>query len=292
MAHVVRRTISELGALYSLEPTLRDVFVEGADDCAFIKWYLKNRVKRLVSVVEIETIDVPASVVERYELDNGNRGRLLALSFEVSALLDPESRNCFTAVYDQDRDSIAGGTNAPDNALPTDFSCLEMYFFNTHTVGKFVALVLMNPDLTPTQAINALAPVLVRLWVIKAANHLLQYRMTWVSFRNLCSIDGNTIRFNETEFVRRYLMANGRLAHTEPFLAKIEEIDLMLSSDPRYHVDGHHFYVLAQWYFRHHASEDAAVRNQRAFERALTGCVELRTLDDSKLFQDILSRVA
>lgn len=37
-----RRTIPELVARYILEPSLRDVYVEGSDDRALIKWFLEQ----------------------------------------------------------------------------------------------------------------------------------------------------------------------------------------------------------------------------------------------------------
>lgn len=292
MADVIRRTIAELGTLYSLEPTLRDIFVEGPDDLAILKWYVKKRLNRSVSVLEIASVDVSASVVEKHELENGNRGRLLALALEMDGQLSPESDRCFTAVYDQDRDSIGDSMHAPKNALPTDFSCIEMYLLNTDTIEKFAALVLMNSDLDANHTINALGKVLVRLWVIKAANHMLHYGMTWIAFDKCCSIDGIAIRFDEEEFVQRYLMANGRLDNAGQFSAMVEKIDLKLSVDHRNHADGHHFYELARWYFRNHAKENAAVREQRAFERALTGCVDIQMLDQFSLFQKLLLRVA
>lgn len=291
MVIAVQRTIAELATLYKLEPLLRDVFVEGADDVTLIQWYLKNRVARSVSVVEVQSIEVPTSLVEKYELENGNRGRLLTLAFELEALLPTQSQQCFTAVYDKDRDSISGPTDAPENALPTDFSCLEMYLFDSNTIGKFVALVLMTPNFNASQAIDELGRVLVRLWAIKTANHLLRFEMSWISFHKLCSFDGGLIQFDETEFVKRYLMNNGRSDDAEQFSAKIEEILGVLTENPRNHIDGHHFYSLARLYLKHHAREDAALREKRAFERAITGCVELAALDSATLFQGLVARV-
>lgn len=291
MPNVIRRTIAELGTLYTWEPQIRDVVVEGADDRAILKWYLDNRCDTAVTVLEINSIDVPNTLVAKYCFGNGNRGRVLTLACELATLLDDRSRYSCTIIYDRDRDTLPPTPAMPNNTICTDFSCIEMYLFNSTTIGKFISIVLMTPELDADHTLKTLATVLVRLWVIKAANHLLRFGMTWVSFENICQLDGSNIRFDEAEFIQRYLMRNARLDDADVFRAKVDDIGDSLADDPRYSIDGHHFYDLARWYFRQLANNVNALRDQRGFERAISGCVELDCLDQFSLFQQLRNRV-
>ncbi len=288
---VDRRSIEELGTLYTLEPELRDIFVEGSDDGVLLKWYFRGRTQKPVSVQEIDSVNVPAELVIRHAFDVGNRGRVLTLATELTSILDDDAKFCCTVVYDGDFDTIQGIQELPPNAIRTDFSCIEMYLFNVDTIEKFASLVMMNPELDASLAISSLATVLVRLWVIKAANHLLGFGMTWISFDSLCSLEGTSIKFDEGQFIHRYLMNNGRLSDKAQFLEKVDEIGKNVSEDPRDNMDGHHFFALARWYFLQFARENSALKDRRGFERAITACVETGFLEKFPLFDKLLERV-
>ena len=64
-----RRTIAELVARYDLEPSLRDVFVEGPSDRTLVELALtflgeSNRIR----AYEVDTVDLPAALVETRSL--------------------------------------------------------------------------------------------------------------------------------------------------------------------------------------------------------------------------------
>jgi len=54
-----RKQLTELIALYELEPDLRDVFVEGPFDVAIIKWFLDQKGTKGVMVYDISFIEIP-----------------------------------------------------------------------------------------------------------------------------------------------------------------------------------------------------------------------------------------
>ena len=53
MAEIEKRKIGELITLYNLEPELRDVFVEGEDDVAMLRWYLNGKSLKNLSLIHI-----------------------------------------------------------------------------------------------------------------------------------------------------------------------------------------------------------------------------------------------
>jgi hypothetical protein len=85
MPDLPKKTISELIALYQLEPSVVDIFVEGPDDEIIIRWYL-NRVHREklgIGIYVIDDIEVPAQVLSRYHLRVGNRSEVIGLCKEI-----------------------------------------------------------------------------------------------------------------------------------------------------------------------------------------------------------------
>ncbi len=83
MNSLPRRTIDELVARYELEPELRDIYVEGHLDRSIIDWFLSRKNISDVKVYEIDTIEVPAELVEEKSVATGNKGRVIALCCEL-----------------------------------------------------------------------------------------------------------------------------------------------------------------------------------------------------------------
>jgi len=54
-----RHKVEELVALYELEPTIRDVYVEGETDEAFFEWFLAQTAPGRVEVKGIDSVEVP-----------------------------------------------------------------------------------------------------------------------------------------------------------------------------------------------------------------------------------------
>lgn len=292
MQYVEHRTIAELCTLYELEPSVREVFVEGSCDAALIKWFLRHRSPRAVSVKEIDAIDVPETVLAAHNCDIGSRGHVLALAAELDSALEGTARKCATLIYDADWDRLFENVQNLDILLSTDFACIEMYLFNEATVGKMMSLVLMGCDVSAQQALLEFAKVLVRLCVIKAANHLLGFSMSWIAFDRCCSLSGTSIQFDEAEFIKRYLMNNSHLSDEGDFVDKMGEVEIHLQEDSRHQMNGHHFLTLSRWYFRHFANERSVCVGDKAFERAFFGCLELDLLDQQPLFQQLKRRLA
>ena len=73
----VRRTIEELAARYELEPTLRDVYVEGAFDATVIGWVLREARCHNAAVYGIDTVNIPVAISSRYGLAEGSKGRIV-----------------------------------------------------------------------------------------------------------------------------------------------------------------------------------------------------------------------
>src|SRR5436189_6105484 len=120
---ILRRAIDELIALYSLEPSVRDVFVEGKFDRDLISWFLKAKDKRHVTVAEISTIDINDALVKTRGFPVGsNKSRLMVLAGAVEEALG--SIDQLTCVVDADFDAHVEPYCECPLLLRTDFAFL------------------------------------------------------------------------------------------------------------------------------------------------------------------------
>jgi hypothetical protein len=82
-----RRTIAELIARYEVEPTLRDVYVEGDFDAALVSWFLRHHRCDGVVVYTIDTVNVPKDQVISAGLEDGEKGRVICACQQLAAAL-------------------------------------------------------------------------------------------------------------------------------------------------------------------------------------------------------------
>jgi len=288
---VEKRTIEELVALYECEPEIRDIFVEGAADRAVVDWYLRRRMDRRVTVLEINDIDIPAAVVCARLFDDGNRGRALTLAYELDERLSPAAMGRVTIVFDSDWDALLGITHVPSVLVPTDYSCLEMYLFNETVLDKFLCVVVLGASCSTRKLMAELGRVLQRLFVIRITNHVLKWGMKWVTCERTCTKNDGAISFDEAEFVKRYLAKNGRLAARAIFEAEMHRIQRCMGDDARHQINGHDFVEMLTWYLRSLVGDKRSLKECHTVGRALFACLELEQLDAQPMFQRLLQRV-
>src|SRR5580704_9493260 len=120
------RLIKELVALYRLEPTVRDVFVEGSTDRSIVAWFLQREGLANASVREIDCVEIPGDMLARYQLSGGNRSKVIALGKELGQSLGEASIQA-TAIIDNDFDRLLGRNQGCGLILTSDYTSMDMY---------------------------------------------------------------------------------------------------------------------------------------------------------------------
>ena len=100
---MIHRKINELVARYTLEPGIRDIYVEGRFDKDVIQWYVQRLGYRDVRVFEIGLVDVAGEILQKYGLRPGEKSRTIALAEELANQLGNDMRQA-TAVVGSDCD--------------------------------------------------------------------------------------------------------------------------------------------------------------------------------------------
>ena len=278
-----KRTIKEVCAIHEMEPTLKDLFVEGSTDESFIKWYIGNSGAGSVSVYPIDLIDVPDEIVLKHGLTAGsNRSRVLAVACEL-AEQRPQGLSVLCLA---DRDFEDYCPSVRDNAyiLFTDCNSLDLYAFTLHTMRKFAAVALGGLPMPAETLMDMLIATLRQIYTLRLANELLGWGMRWISFTRYISFQQGALTFRKEELIRTYLQNNTRWADRGIFENKVQEAERLLDQDPRRTIRGHDFGDLFLWLIRKLRS-DRKYGNRETLEGSLMASVERCDLENAPFFR-------
>jgi len=280
-----RKNIDELIALYSLEPTLKDIYVEGSSDKELIDWVLSANNVQGVGIYLIDIVNVDESILNRYGLDTGsNRSRIIALSAELAAFLPQTCK--VVCVADRDyEDYLSSGIN--NNFLEfTDYNSVELYLYNPSMLRKFIHLVLGGFSISADDIMMKVTPILEDLYIIRLANHALKWQMKWIDFTKYVRFSRD-IYFDRDAFLKAYLLKNRKWSKRIEFNMKVEDLRLGIKEDPRFRIRGHDLIE-----FLHYAvkklRKNRKFGNVWTFQGAFIGCLELDKLSKKGLFQRLL----
>lgn len=296
-----RRKLDELVTRYELEPSVNDVYVEGLTDKCIIQWFLEesNLDTKNVAVYEIDTIDIPTDRLFALGLNDSNRSRVIFLAFELQSRFEG-SLPPVICIADKDFDNLIASSHIESELLLfTDYTSIEMYLFDSNIIEKFLRLALRKDDLEAVNIINNISPILVEMFLLRAANQSLSYGMEWLeskAFRrcfNKKTRKGPKLEFNSNDFVDKYLQKNNRNSEKIAFLDKVKELRNKNISEIRNKIRGHDFIELFCWYIEPYLSE-----NKKGFSEpdivlgTLLCCLDVDYLMQEKLFQELTRRVS
>jgi hypothetical protein len=283
-----RYVLGELLALYRLEPTLRDVYVEGSRDVAFYSWYIDEHglSAQVFDVDERVTID--REVVAKVGQEINSRGRAIALAIYSQRALGIH-QSCVTVVVDSDMARVVGPMPIENSCLlMTDVPAVENYVLFSRPLTKLFKLSLGIDDLDGATVLSALIPV---LQAIQAVRILLQgFRIGLVSgFVATCTFNQDHCQVDKRELINRSLTGitraewPGELGDLVDWAG--EYFDLVVASGQTGR--GHDIVPLLFGYLR---SQGYGITKQ-PLEAALMSCLEASDLDDKLLFISLRSRI-
>lgn len=285
MAVVERSTVGELVVRYRREPMLRDLFVEGNRDRAFLTWFLRSRGDEDTQVITIDHVEIPSALIVSHGFRAGRRGAIMTLARELVR----EAREVpvgVTCIADRDGEDVSGLEAPP--LLFTDFSSLEMYFFESRFIAKVLVLAARRSDMDPEAIIRILQPPLIQLAAIRRANLSLELGLDWLSFDRCCTIRHASVEFEVDDFIRRYLSKGAKLRFLEEFLEEVRQQQSVIAVEPRLYISGHDFVAMLALYFDKSRILQGAT--EQHIESLLMTSSESAWLLEQPLFQQIISR--
>jgi hypothetical protein len=279
-----RKEISELVALYSLEPGLRDVYVEGTYDKNLIDWFLMDQRIENIHVYPVAAINVPDELLVRHSLDAGsNRSRVIALSKELAALLPRGYKILCVAGRDHEDYLPSGHWNSYLEF--TDYTSADLYLWQKRTVQKLISLVLGGFPISAEQFMADLVRTLQEVFLLRLTNVTLGWKMKWIPFVKYVHISRN-ITFSSDRFSEAYLKKNSRWHQRTDFNQKLVDIRARLQDDPRRCIRGHDLMDVL-YYAVKKLRPSRRFHDVETFQGAFTGCLEVQDIRDEMLFQHI-----
>ena len=281
-----RRTIEELITRYTLEPNLRDLYVEGTLDQTVYGWYLRSISRADVSVFEITSVDVNSQILESYGLSSGHRNRVIALALEIDKEF-PTVLSHVRCIVDSDFDFILASQIAASHLMYTDYTSIEMYTYNKILLSKLLLLGFNIPESEFKPLCSSMSLVLKELFVIRASNEALGWSMSLVPFTRCCNVAGSTIVLQKTDFIERCLNSASRMRDRHQFESVYENLLGVKLDDLKKGVHGEDYLELLGWYLHNHCGWQGYRRGERSILRNLLPMLDAEALSKETLFSQL-----
>lgn len=288
MAFYEKREIAEMISLYSLEPRIRDVFVEGPTDQRILSWFLHESKQDATGVHEVDSVNIPADLVHNYGMDaTSKRCRQIALAKELERALGQRDTRV-SVLIDSDFDFLLGNIQTCTLIISTDYANMEMYFYNIQGLGKLLTLLIGNFPKRPKTVLGEITEPLQELFLVRLTSSVLGWALGTVRLERCCAIANGRLRFDRDLYIRRVLISGGKANQSAEFLATLERHRCLLKSDPRFQIHGHDFIELLAWYIRNHGRPNS---DAQTLGKTWPLCLDLNDMRRQNLFQSILERV-
>lgn len=238
----ITRSLEEIIARYELNPSFCDVYVEGSTDRGILLSFFEDCGYVETVVYDINTVLVPPSVVRELGLENNNRGRVIALARILYKRFG--AALAVSGVIDADLDYVLGTVEECPLILLTDYTSMEMYFFNRKAMTKFARSVCPSAGIIANDLLAGITPALKKLFLARVANRTLKWRLKAVPIRRSSKIVNGTpyIDFDFNDYVKRYLSKNSYLNRKAEFVKTVREWQRRCENlDERRCMHGHDF---------------------------------------------------
>ena len=285
---IPRRTIDELATRYALEPELKDLFVEGPRDGTIYRWFLRQFGCTGVDVFEIDTVEITVDTLDLHGIGGGHRNRLIALALELDNKF-PAVLPFVRCVADSDFDFILESRYRAKHLLSTDYTSIDLYTYDLEQWTRILCLGFKCSESCAATLFDSMTTLLLRLFIVRAANERLHWRMKLPNFIKCCSIQGSRIEFDREQFVTRCLNSNGRHRDRTAFEDVCNELQAVILDDRRKGIHGNDYIELLGWFLRKHRKWRGYARGERSILTVLLPSLRHQHLSNEGLFIQLKS---
>jgi len=239
-----RFEILDLQARYELEPSLKDVFVEGVFDKEVLGEGCITGVNTGRVYYEIDSVNVPNELVRDFGLTIGNKQRVITLAM---ALKDLSERSEYRCLVDRDLDEWFDAMLDVPRLRWTRYSCIETYFLDSELVHRYMVTVAKAKIRDWSVFFSSFVATLRELFALRLADRDLEYALTWLRLEKSLSVDRGAIRFDRAGYTKKLLQANKRASGQPGFDQSVSDWLGNLGDDHRNCARGHDFTFLMAW---------------------------------------------
>jgi hypothetical protein len=285
-----RRSITELIARYSREPSLKEIYVEGKFDKIFIELFLKKIGCKDTVVYLSDTIDINRETLESYGIEIGNRGRQVALSLILEA--KTPNLQCIAVVLDSDCDFLFGRQFNSKYLLFTDYTSLDLYYWTENMLEKLFRLGLRNTALDAQKVYQNMSNILIELFLIRCTNYFLKLRFNWIQFVKFCKINqSGSIEFDAAGFTENYLKSNSYIEKKQEFNIRLLELKKKVNGDKRCFINIEDLIELLAWYTSENSDTSSSkLRSPDEFRKIFYPMIEFDSIIGENLFSSLIRK--
>jgi len=283
-----RKTIEELVTRYTLEPELRDLYVEGTTAKSIFDWYFEKLNCGTIAIFEIDSVNIPSDLVNNYGLEPGNREELIVLSLEIERLLEKDIEYLL-CVADSDFDLLFGHKYKSRYLLYSEYTSTDLCFCSEEAIANLFRLGIRRiPCPIKTLLVN-FAEVLQEVFLIRAANERLGWKMRWIDFVSCCDIKNDLVVFNRYKFIESYLNNANKNKKSEKFIRVCEELRSINVKSFKHRIRGHDFHELLGWYISKRAGKKGnKYRDPDIVRTAIVTAANAELVIDTEPFRTLL----
>lgn len=287
MSGIPRRELEEIVFMYEQEPSLRDIYVEGAYDASILRWFLEEQDLKDVNVYEISDIEINKEFLIDSGKKSNNRERVIYLADYLHNSL--QNSDQFICIADRDFNHFIDELFEIPALLFTDFTSMEMYFFGQRILEKFFIIICNKSDLPCRLLLNSFTNILQELFLMRLANEYLQWNMAWLNSVTCIEESNWNFTLNSNDFKNRLLNKNGRMNQMDEFNSVVEKFRESLDEEIRYQMHGHDYINLFVWLLHKKGLNGSRKINEINLPRILASSLTISEFLKFNLFNSIAS---
>lgn len=239
-----KRTVDEVISICKLEPSTKNIYVEGISDKLVIDNFLKKQKKSDISVYNIDCIDysevfagMPPEDIKVLKESNKEKVAYLALKVEK------EVENChLLGIIDRDLDFVNNHVKSGKYLSYTDYNSMEMYLFSYDNIDALLKNSFrITSDVNVDNFMQSIGDVCRILFYIRA--FLESSNGSMVDFKKNLSYDrkDNTCLLDIEKYINKIAQANRMVCSFGGLYKEIQEKLAKSVDDIRLEIKGHDF---------------------------------------------------
>lgn len=239
-----KRTVDEVISICKLEPSTKNIYVEGISDKLVIDNFLKKQKKSDISVYNIDCIDnsevftgMPPENIKVMKESNKEKVAYLALKVEK------EVENChLLGIIDRDLDFVNNHVKSGKYLSYTDYNSMEMYLFSYDNIDALLKNSFrITTNVNVDNFMKSIGDVCRVLFYIRA--YLESSNGSIVDFKKNLSYDkqDNTCSLDIEKYINKIAQANRMVCSFDGLYKEIQEKLAKSVDDIRLEIKGHDF---------------------------------------------------
>lgn len=286
----------ELITKYQLHPNIIDIIVEGEFDSDFLKNHLASLDSgHCTNVLSIDAVNITDDIVRSFKLKSkSNKNNVIAFALLLAKQIQGNSANAI-CIVDADCDRITNKIRSENYLHYTDFTCMEMYFFNTATLKKFLTFTCNLSDVDRELFISLAERILPVLFAARALNEELSLNVASPSYTSGLSSKSKIESFDSTKYQTVFFSNITSSEKKIKARTRFDEIFSKLPSDLRHKAHGHDFISLLFDFLWNKSSVKLHNKSEDVIKfggRILGTAVDSKALFSTSLFSLLNSRIS